>query len=176
LRTAEEIVAQSGVANLTFDKVAAASGMSKGGILYHFGSKNQLVKAMVEQFVSRFEGGIDNLQAEDDVIIGRYSRAYLRTTFGEAASTGGNFNRIGAPITAALSNFPDYLGIVRQQNIRCQTSVENDGLDPVLATIIRLAAEGMWFAEVFGVMDLEPKIKSDVIDRLIAWTHGDETA
>ena len=39
------------VANLTFDKVAAASGLSKGGILYHFSSKNELVKEMAEPFI-----------------------------------------------------------------------------------------------------------------------------
>ena len=48
---------RGGVANLTFDKVAAASGLSKGGILFHFSSKNELVKEMVEPFVWRFKGG-----------------------------------------------------------------------------------------------------------------------
>ena len=57
MKTTEEIVMRGGVANLTFDKVAAASGLSKGGILYHFSSKNELVKEMVEPFVWKFEGG-----------------------------------------------------------------------------------------------------------------------
>lgn len=54
---------RGGVANLTFDKVAAASGLSKGGILFHFSSKNELVKKMVEPFVWRFKGGgLDGLK------------------------------------------------------------------------------------------------------------------
>jgi len=173
LATAEEIVANEGVASLTFDKIAAASGLSKGGILYHFGSKNDLVRAMIEQFVSRFETGLSDLAAEDDVEVGRYSRAYLRATFGEAATTGESYDRLGASITAALSSFPDYLQIVRDQNNRCQDGVENDGLDPVLATIMRLAVEGMWLAEVFQVMKLDPKMKRAVIDQLMDWTQPD---
>lgn len=173
LATAEEIVSKEGVASLTFDKIAAASGLSKGGILYHFGSKNDLVKAMIEQFVSRFETGLAGLAAEDDVETGRYSRAYLRATFGEASTTGESYDRLGASITAALSSFPDYLQIVRQQNIRCQAGVENDGLDPVLATIMRLAVEGMWLAEVFEVMKLDPDMKQAVIGRLMSWTYPD---
>lgn len=174
LKSAENIVTKSGVGNLTFDKVAAESGLSKGGILYHFRSKDVLVKAMVEQFVSRFEGGLEDLEKEDTVDVGRYSRAYLRATMGEAATTGDDFDRLGASITTALSSFPDFLKIVRQQNIRCQEGVENDGIDPILATIIRLAVEGMWLAEVFEVMKLEPRLKRDVVQRLIAWTYGEE--
>ena len=57
MKTTEEIVTRGGVANLAFDKVAAASGLSKSEILYHFSSKNELVKEMVEPFFWRFEEG-----------------------------------------------------------------------------------------------------------------------
>ena len=101
---------RGGVANLTFDKVAAASGLSKGGILYHFSSKNELVKEMVEPFVWRFKGGgLDGLKKDDGNETRRYLRAYLRATFDEAAATDNQFDRLGASITAALSPFPDYL-------------------------------------------------------------------
>ncbi|ANH07151.1 TetR/AcrR family transcriptional regulator [Shinella sp. HZN7] len=171
LSAAEEIVVNEGVSSLTFDKVAEVTGLSKGGILYHFASKDALVRAMVERFVYRFETGLSGIEGEDEEPHGRYTRAYVKATMGGAASTGDQYDRLGASITAALSNFPDLLEIVHQQNIRCQAAVETDGLDPVEATIIRLAIEGMWMAEVFNVMHLDPAMKQAVIDRLIARTR-----
>ena len=47
LDAAEAVVARQGVANLTFDAVAAEAGMSKGGLLHHFRSKDRLVEALV---------------------------------------------------------------------------------------------------------------------------------
>ncbi|HEV7322181.1 MAG TPA: TetR/AcrR family transcriptional regulator [Ensifer sp.] len=172
LTAAEAIVVGKGVSSLTFDEVAEQTGLSKGGILYHFASKDALVRAMVERFVFRFETGLSGLETEDEDPHGRYTRAYVRATLGEATSTGDQYDRLGASITAALSNFPDLLEIVRQQNIRCQAAVENDGLDPVEATITRLAVEGMWLAEVFNVMHLDPEMKRAVTARLLERTHA----
>ncbi len=171
LAAAEEIVVKEGVSSLTFDKVAEHTKLSKGGILYHFASKDALVRAMVERFVYRFENGLAGLEAQDEEPHGRYTRAYVSATMGDAASTGDQYDRLGGSITAALSNFPDRLEIVHQQNIRCQAAVEKDGLDPVDATIIRLAIEGMWMAEVFNVMHLDPDMRQAVIERLIARTR-----
>src|SRR5216117_2375028 len=47
LDAAEAVVARQGIANLTLDAVAAEVGMSKGGVLHHFPSKDRLVEAMV---------------------------------------------------------------------------------------------------------------------------------
>ena len=109
------IVVEHDVGALTFDKIAEQANMSKGGILYHFSSKDKLIKAMVESFVAKFETGIATFMAEDDVEIGRYSRAYLRATMGESATTGADFDRLGASITVALFSFPNYTEIIYQQ-------------------------------------------------------------
>ena len=47
LDAAEAVVARQGVANLTFDAVAAEAGMSKGGLLHHFRSKDRLIEGLV---------------------------------------------------------------------------------------------------------------------------------
>ena len=39
--------------SLTLDAVGAATGVSKGGVLYHFPTKEALVAALVEQLSSR---------------------------------------------------------------------------------------------------------------------------
>jgi AcrR family transcriptional regulator len=47
LDAAEAVVVRQGIANLTLEAVAAEAGMSKGGLLHHFPSKDRLVEAMV---------------------------------------------------------------------------------------------------------------------------------
>ncbi len=49
LDAAEAVVAAEGVRALTLDAVAARSGISKGGLLYHFRSKEDLAAAMIER-------------------------------------------------------------------------------------------------------------------------------
>src|SRR2546425_8416476 len=47
LDAAEAVVVRQGISNLTLDAVAAEAGMSKGGLLHHFRTKDRLVEALV---------------------------------------------------------------------------------------------------------------------------------
>jgi hypothetical protein len=49
--------------------------------------------------------------------------------------------------------------------------IEDGTLDPIFATIVRLAIDGMWLAENFNLMRFDPKLKAAVGERLIAWTR-----
>src|SRR3954454_22441411 len=47
LSAAELVVLERGVSALTLDAVAEAAGLSKGGLIYHFDSKEALIRAMI---------------------------------------------------------------------------------------------------------------------------------
>ncbi|MBN9216371.1 MAG: hypothetical protein J0I79_00305, partial [Mesorhizobium sp.] len=55
-----------------------------------------------------------------------------------------------------------------------QRAIEADGLDTVLATIIRMANDGMWFAESFNLMRYDSELKDAVEKRLLSWTRGED--
>ena len=171
LDAAETVVATMGVATLTFDEVARVANVSKGGVLYHFPTKEALTEAMIERFISRFDTAVDEAAASDGAPIGRNIRAYVRATMGEPPLTGELFDRANGAITAALANFPERLEPVRQQSARNQKMVEDGTLDPIFATIVRLAIDGMWLAENFNLMRFDPNLKAAVGERLIAWTR-----
>ncbi|MCR8632074.1 hypothetical protein [Paenibacillus radicis (ex Xue et al. 2023)] len=44
----------------------------------------------------------------------------------------------------------------------------NDGLDPVRSTMIRLAIDGLWFAEMFGLAPPKGELRQKIIDGLKA--------
>ena len=171
LDAAETVVATMGVATLTFDEVARVANVSKGGVLYHFPTKEALTEAMIERFISRFDTAVEEAAASDGASIGRNIRAYVRATMGEPPLTGELFDRANGAITAALANFPERLEPVRQQSARSQTMIEDGTLDPIFATIVRLAIDGMWLAENFNLMRFDPNLKAAVGERLIAWTR-----
>lgn len=171
LDATDHIVASKGVARLTLDEVAREAGVSKGGLLYHFKSKEALTEAMIGRFIELFDTAVEQAAQHDVDPIGRNTRSYVQATIGDSPLTGGDFDRANGAITAALANFPERLEPVRQQSLRSQAHIENDNLDPVFATIIRLAIDGMWLAENFNLMRFDPALKKAVGERLTSWTR-----
>jgi len=55
LDAAESIVLESGASRMTLDAVAERADVSKGGLMYHFPSKEALLKAMVERLLERHD-------------------------------------------------------------------------------------------------------------------------
>lgn len=56
---ADEINCRLGPGRLSLDAVAAEAGVSKGGLLYHFPSKEKLLRALVQHHVSELRAAIE---------------------------------------------------------------------------------------------------------------------
>ena len=77
LDAAADLVATEGAAKLTLDAVAERVGLSKGGILHHFATKDSLIAAMIEDVVMQFEADLArHMQGESGP--GSFARAFLR--------------------------------------------------------------------------------------------------
>ena len=174
LDAAEAVVMRDGVRNLTLDAVAAQSSISKGGLLYHFPTKEDLATAMIERSIGWFDEALLDAEKDDPDQKGRFTRAYVRASFGMTPLTGDGFNSLCSSMMTALLSYPERLGPVREQGENTQRQIELDGIDPVLATIIRLAVDGIWLSENFNLMRFDPELKSEVAARLLEWTrrHG----
>ncbi|WP_331303598.1 TetR/AcrR family transcriptional regulator [Methylobacterium oryzae] len=59
LDVAEEIVRRGGATALTFENVAGAAGITKGGVQYCFGDKDGLVAAMIDRWVAAFDAEVE---------------------------------------------------------------------------------------------------------------------
>lgn len=62
LMAAEQLVKKQGAAHLTFDRLSEETGVSKGGLLYHFASKDELILAMMERLITTREQLRESLQ------------------------------------------------------------------------------------------------------------------
>lgn len=151
---AEEVVIREGVSHLTLESAAAEAGVSKGGVLYHFPGRAALVAAMVDRFVVSFDAQLEALGAYGGRP-GDFMRAYVEATLSPAqpGATTARDRRLGAALLAGLASDPELLAPLRERFACWQSSIEWDGIDPALATVIRFAADGMWLCDLF---DLAP--------------------
>jgi AcrR family transcriptional regulator len=150
LDAAATVVHRDGAQALTLDAVAKEAEVSKGGLLYHFKSKNELVEAMVERWMAEFGREID----ESDPA---FVRGYVK-----ASAPAGN--ELG--MLAALVADPSLLVAVRRQYGIWQDRVERESRDPVDATVARLAADGLWLAELLGMGPPTGELREQVLRRL----------
>src|SRR6476620_7880035 len=88
LHAAFALIRREGVARLTIEAVAQEAGLSKGGVLYHFRSKESFIQAMVASLVERFDADIAAARPEEPngerSAPGNWLRAYIRASAGPA--------------------------------------------------------------------------------------------
>ncbi|MFE0755544.1 TetR/AcrR family transcriptional regulator [Inquilinus sp. NPDC058860] len=171
LIAAEQVVLERGVSALTLDAVAEAAGLSKGGLIYHFASKEALIRAMIARIGACMQERMDRLSAADGRP-GTRTRAYLGAAFPPPGTPEDRDATREAALIAALGNDPALLAPYAAQYAGWVAQQQADGIDPVLAAIVRLAADGLWLNEVFGIRAVDPADRAAVLQRLDAMTRG----
>jgi AcrR family transcriptional regulator len=169
IAAALSIVKTHGAEKLTLDAVAKEAGVSKGGLMHHFPNKEALINAMVEEATGHFESDINERVAHAGNGEGRWTRAYMEATFEDVKG----MNSVCTALIASLFTNPDLLGKVREQYAVWQNNVENDGIDPVRSTVVRLAVDGLWFSDILGLGTLSEELREKVIGLLTEMTRGE---
>lgn len=80
LAAARDLILSRGFSAMTIDAVCAAAGVTKGGFFYHFGSKEALGEAVLDQFwqdVQKRQNAANYQQAKTDIdfVIGYFDHA-----------------------------------------------------------------------------------------------------
>lgn len=170
LEAAGRIVLARGVAGLTLEAVAEEAGLSKGGLLYHYGSKEALIAAMVERLVEVTEARID-AHGERDRAAGSWTRGYLRACLVDELPASDPAGRMAVALLAAGATDPALVDGVRRRQEAWRARLGDDGIDPAMALIVRLAADGLWMNDIFGIPALTSQERTEVLARLEALTR-----
>jgi AcrR family transcriptional regulator len=157
LKSAETLIRKEGSQQLTLDRVAEKAQVSKGGLLYHFPSKEELVAGLVARTIEYFDRDLATAKAELPDRPGRNTLAFvlasLEGRWAEDAGLSPERLDVFASAIAAASTDMKLVDPMREAYARWQALLEHDGIDPVTATIVRLAVDGLWFTEMFGFDD-----------------------
>ena len=109
----------------------------------------------IEAAMQLKEGGAIDIDAES----GNFARRYV------AANDGAHAEEVG--MLAALVADPQVLAAVRDRHETWQDRVANEGGDPVDATVARLAADGLWLADLLGTAPPRGQLRERVLARLL---------
>jgi AcrR family transcriptional regulator len=154
LDAAERVLLTRSADTFTLDAVANEAGVSKGGLIYHFPSKEALLESLVAQAVAAVDDALAKAAASG--VPGAFTYAYLELTVPNEARM-----PIAAPtaaLVAAVALDPRLLAPLREAYSRWQARLEIDGLDPAAATAVRFAVDGWWLAALLGL----PPLSADV--------------
>lgn len=167
LHAASKVVSERGIFNLTLEAVALEAGVSKGGLLYHFPSKEALVKGMVEHLAGNYREKIAASVEESTQENGKWISSYADVTFNNPYPN----KEMHAGLLAAKAVNSDLLDPIRDLYNEWQAAIEDDGIDPVKATIIRLATDGIWLSELFDIHHLGEDKKKEIYLKLKNWIN-----
>jgi AcrR family transcriptional regulator len=144
LKAANALLLEQGATALTLEAVAARAGVSKGGLLYHFPSKDALIEGMVERYLADFEARIDaQLINIDQPTAVQWARAYITASL-EPDPEG---MAVSAALLAAVAVNLNLLQPMQTRYAVWQAKL--DALsDPSTVWLIRLALDGLWITDL----------------------------
>jgi AcrR family transcriptional regulator len=143
----ETLLIEKGSAAVTLDAVAAAAEVSKGGLLYHFASKDALAEGLLARLRDRSAADADAIRSASDGAVASYvrtsapgnastglARSYLATLrLADGSETGRSARATLAEVDAA--GFDALLADVG---------------DPVLALLAQLVGDGLYLRTLTG--------------------------
>jgi AcrR family transcriptional regulator len=170
LDAAELIVRRDGASKLTLDAVAAEAGVSKGGLLYHFATKEALVSAMVERMLISFEGAQERAMLSDPVEPGCWTRAWVRSSVSPNGPS--KHDATAAGLLAAVALNPALVGPMRDRYVQWREQAARDGIQAEVAAVVTLAADGLWMADLLGLSAPVGEERQRIIARLLKMADG----
>jgi AcrR family transcriptional regulator len=160
LDAANAVIVSKGVNALTLEAVARQAGVSKGGLLYHFPSKNFLIEGMIEYLVREFDAMLEGELIKNN---GDWLSAYIRASFQENTK----LDRVGSALFAAIASDPDLLKPLRNHYERWQEQAAASAGSPELGTIIRMAVDGLWLADLLNFASPTPDMRQKMLTALL---------
>ena len=160
LNAANKVILDKGADAFTLEAVAQEAGISKGGLLYHFPSKKQLIQGMIESMIARVDS---TLQEELVKSGGDYMASYIRASF--KIETGPD--QISCALLAAISNDPVLIKPLRARFYKMQNEIVAAAASEEVGTIIRLALDGLWISDLFGFAPPSPELRVKMLDALL---------
>jgi AcrR family transcriptional regulator len=147
LDAAQRIAAERGAGRITLDEVARESGLSKGGLLYHFASKELLIQGMLERLIER-------TSTEREVSAARLAEtphATLKALLATRNRPDVLDPHVATAILAAAAEQPSLLQPLRNHISQVRALIIAEGGDNPIYWLLWAAADGLLMQELLGI-------------------------
>jgi AcrR family transcriptional regulator len=144
LEAATAVALREGPGAVTIDAVVTEAGMSRGGVLYHFPSKDALLQALVDQDID----AVREVTGLDAGTAGRGSSAERVRAYYDAC-TAMTPERGRIALAVALAENPALLRtwVSVQRELDAVDAADRTG-HATVSLLARLALDGLWFSDL----------------------------
>ena len=167
LDAAERLVKSQGAGCLTYERLAEEAGVTRGGITYHFPTKQSLLQALIERDIAQWKSVSEEL-------------APKRATDADAAATiahvrsccehDRDHQRLIAGLVAAATHEPSLLDPVRA--FHAQRYAERNWTDRQLRLyLLEMAAEGLFWQDLYDTYRLPDAVRARLVRLLEELAH-----
>lgn len=163
LEAAERVVTEVGAARLTLDGVAQAAGVSKGGLLYHFPSKESLLGALAQRYVDSMDHCIGAARGELQEGNSRDLKACILGVLGSDPRSKG----MGAVLLATAANDLTLLEVIRERIAEYTAEIEANSADFARAAIVSLAVDGLKMRESLRISPFTAAQREEIVKELL---------
>jgi AcrR family transcriptional regulator len=165
LDAAERVVVESGATHLTLDAVAKSAGVSKGGLLYHFPSKEALLDGMLERHFHDVDSEVAKRLANR---AGKTSRAdLLRERVRVLLEQHPERPAVGAAMLAASADNPGHMAVCRAQYRKLLDEFAKLPGGFERTALVLLAVQGLMLAELLHLSPYTPQERSRLVKALL---------
>ena len=168
-----QIVMERGAGSLTFDEIAEVSGVTRGGITYHFPTKQQLLQALIYQDIAQWQAIEDELRPDGYSDETADLLAYIRMHIHDDQDR----RRFVTGMMGAVTLDPPILEPVREyEKERFADVVWTEKM--LKQQILRMAAVGLFWSDLFDCPQSPKEIQPKLIELLeqlaVEWSAEDE--
>ena len=164
---AAKVIERDGAGHLTLEKVAAEAGVSKGGLLYHYPSKDVLLQGLLDHLLENRAGLVDDLGSAEEV-----SHAALLNGLIDADFDLPKDERIMAQgLIAASAENADLLAPAKQYVEALFEQLGTSKASAAAARTILLASQGLQFLELLGLLSLSTNERNEIRQHLKSLTQ-----
>lgn len=136
-------------AHASLDEIARQAGVSKGGLIYHFASKDDLILELARDLLVAIRNSIEAELEPSDTAPGRLTRAYIRALMAPAEDEAAA--RDALMLITQLITIPAVVELVVNDTEELQRELDADGLPAGVLTLVVAAADGVNSAPLWGV-------------------------
>ncbi len=160
---AERVVIESGTRRLTMEAVSRKSGVSRGGLLYHFPDKQAMLMAMLNRFIERAKERRAQKRndfpegPEQELMAHMFSRLELQKDVKEVGV---------ATLFALGAHDPSLLAPVKEEYRKLLTELTKGGLRFEVAAVIDLATMGLSLLELLSISPFDEDERRRIIDEM----------
>jgi AcrR family transcriptional regulator len=169
-----QVALRDGVSAMTLEAVAKEAGVSKGGLLYHFSSKDDLIAAMLAHHANRIQKAVEVRMATDENPRGRWFRALVQTIHGGPGADPmvADMPRFMIAMLAASVTNPQLLDPIRARLKGVREQLLEEGPNGLRQVSLWPAIFGLMLWRHLGVLSDDDPVRQAILQELLGLAEG----